>query len=312
MRPPGAAGPIASAPAGWRSACSWPRANESVSSRTARNSDSCFATQPVRTATSPSAWIAPAGGGRRGRTGLVPPVGLPGVARRGGGPARPRRGSPARPEHGHEEAAPPSPAAIEGFLQEVLDYPGNAAAGRARRPGSPGPRALARGPGARLPAALRLQARGRSRPRPRLQLRRDEPVAEHLLSQHRSGAVVRKVLDEGADTGGFLEESLRALWRMFVEGMSSSELEVKALGGMLFGEDRRLLLEEVGLGRERGGASSRCPAWTPGTGRPSANASTTGPSTSRTWGASTRRCWNWNRGSRPSPCAGSGGRSSRS
>mgnify|MGYP000305458831 CR=1 FL=1 len=44
--------------------------------------------------------------------------------------------------------------------------------------------------------------------------------------------LVRDILDRGADTGGFLEQGLRTLWRLFADGMSSSELEVKPLGGM--------------------------------------------------------------------------------
>jgi hypothetical protein len=55
--------------------------------------------------------------------------------------------------------------------------------------------------------------------------------------------VVEKVRDEGAETGGFLGHSLRALFRMFSEGLSSSDLHVSPLGGMLFGSESTPLLD---------------------------------------------------------------------
>ena len=47
---------------------------------------------------------------------------------------------------------------------------------------------------------------------------------------------VRDVLDKGAITGRFLEDGLRVLFRMFTEGLQCTELNVKPLGGALFGE----------------------------------------------------------------------------
>jgi hypothetical protein len=49
--------------------------------------------------------------------------------------------------------------------------------------------------------------------------------------------VVKHVVDRGAVTGSFLADSLRATFRLFSEGLSSSELKVSPLGGMLFGAE---------------------------------------------------------------------------
>jgi hypothetical protein len=90
--------------------------------------------------------------------------------------------------------------------------------------------------------------------------------------------LVRRVLDEGKESGGFLEAGLRTLWRLFAEGMSSSELEIKPLGGMLFGRGATPLLDQLQWGEQavarlldaRGGR--HCPRTgalrSPGCGRP--------------------------------------------
>ena len=57
--------------------------------------------------------------------------------------------------------------------------------------------------------------------------------------------LVRKVLDEGAQTGGMLGEGLRVLFRLFQEGLRSSEMNVSALGGMLFGAGTTPLLDRL-------------------------------------------------------------------
>lgn len=79
--------------------------------------------------------------------------------------------------------------------------------------------------------------------------------------------LVRKVLDQGADTGNFLEGGLRTLWRMFAEGMSSIELEVKALGGMLFGEGTTPLLDRMHWGERAVARLLDALLWTPGSGK---------------------------------------------
>jgi hypothetical protein len=57
--------------------------------------------------------------------------------------------------------------------------------------------------------------------------------------------IVEKVRDEGAETGGFLSASLRALFRLFSDGLSSSDLQVRPLGGMLFGPEATPLLDSL-------------------------------------------------------------------
>ena len=47
---------------------------------------------------------------------------------------------------------------------------------------------------------------------------------------------VRNVIDDGVETGRFLESALRSLFRMFEKGLQSTELVVKPLGGKLFGD----------------------------------------------------------------------------
>ena len=58
----------------------------------------------------------------------------------------------------------------------------------------------------------------------------------------------RAVLDGGAETGGLLEGGLRSLFRMFEEGLACTELNVKPLGGFLFGANRAPLLSDLRWG----------------------------------------------------------------
>lgn len=59
---------------------------------------------------------------------------------------------------------------------------------------------------------------------------------------------VRSVLDKGADTGEFLEQGLRVLFRMFERGLECTELNVKPLGGVLFGENATPILSSLHWG----------------------------------------------------------------
>src|SRR5579872_1401341 len=59
---------------------------------------------------------------------------------------------------------------------------------------------------------------------------------------------VRKVLDEGVISGRFLEESVRKLFQMFVDGLECSELHVRPLGGTLFGQQATPLLADMRWG----------------------------------------------------------------
>ena len=142
--------------------------------------------------------------------------------------------------------------AVEGFLQEVLDHPENAAL-RAERPDSTElARALWR-EGLVLVYRLLFVFKLESSADP---ARAFSFAATSLWRNTYSpntalAPLVRSVLDQGADSGGFLEAGLRTLWRMLSEGMSSSELEVKPLGGMLFGKGATSLLDRMKWG-ERG------------------------------------------------------------
>lgn len=80
-------------------------------------------------------------------------------------------------------------------------------------------------------------------------------------------SLVRKVLDDGAETGGLLEEGLRGLWRMFAHGLSSRELQVSALGGMLFGEGATPLLDRLHWGETAVAKLLDALLWTPSEGR---------------------------------------------
>ena len=59
---------------------------------------------------------------------------------------------------------------------------------------------------------------------------------------------VQGVLFEGAETGGLLEQGLRGLFRMFHEGVECTELNVKPLGGALFGAEATPVLSKLRWG----------------------------------------------------------------
>ncbi|NUQ74893.1 MAG: N-6 DNA methylase [Polyangiaceae bacterium] len=61
------------------------------------------------------------------------------------------------------------------------------------------------------------------------------------------GPIVRKALDEGAETGEMIAGGLRSLFRLFQEGFCWSEMRINKLGGMLFGEDAAPLLDHTNL-----------------------------------------------------------------
>lgn len=62
--------------------------------------------------------------------------------------------------------------------------------------------------------------------------------------------VARKLLDESAQTGRFLEEGLRVLFRIFAEGMELPGLSVRPLGGVLFGAQSTPLLSSLTWGEQ--------------------------------------------------------------
>ncbi|MFL9456937.1 N-6 DNA methylase [Tolypothrix campylonemoides VB511288_2] len=58
----------------------------------------------------------------------------------------------------------------------------------------------------------------------------------------------RKILDDGWETGSFLESGMRALFKMFVSGIECTEMSVKPLGGALFGENATPVLSYLTWG----------------------------------------------------------------
>lgn len=57
--------------------------------------------------------------------------------------------------------------------------------------------------------------------------------------------IVEKIRDHGAETGEFLGHSLRALFRLFSHGLTTNELHVSPLGGMLFGKEATPILDSL-------------------------------------------------------------------
>ncbi len=115
--------------------------------------------------------------------------------------------------------------AIEGFLQETLDHPQNTAARAEYTDSGELARALWR-EGLVLVYRLLFVFKLESSADP---ARAFSFAATSLWRNTYSpntalAPLVRKVLDEGSDTGSLLEGGLRTLWRMFAGGMSSSEL----------------------------------------------------------------------------------------
>lgn len=76
---------------------------------------------------------------------------------------------------------------------------------------------------------------------------------------------VKVVLDERKDTGTLMEDGLRALFRLFVRGLKSSELHVSPLGGQLFGPDTTPLLDQLKWGEQSVALLLQHLLWTPET-----------------------------------------------
>jgi hypothetical protein len=134
--------------------------------------------------------------------------------------------------------------AVERFVQEVLDHPANAA----ELQNHPDRTKLARDlwhEGLvlvyRLLFILKLEST-------------DDPARSFSFSSSSlwrntfSPGValatrVRNVLDDGQETGRYLEDALHNLFRMFADGLECSELHIKPLGGALFGPEAAPLLD---------------------------------------------------------------------
>lgn len=141
-------------------------------------------------------------------------------------------------------------AAVIGFVQEVLDRPENRAALEDARSRSGGADALARElwkEGLLLVYRLLfvLELETSADPARAFSFAATSLWRSTFSPQTALAPLVRRVLDGGAVTGGFLEGGLRALFRVFEDGLASSELRVHALGGMLFGKGALPLLGDL-------------------------------------------------------------------
>ena len=158
--------------------------------------------------------------------------------------------------------------AVEGFMQEVLDHPANAAVLAARDDKA----ALARelwSEGLILVYRLLFIFKLESSPDPaRAFSFASTSLWRNTYSPNTALApYVRALLSEGAETGGMLEGGLRVLFRLFAEGLSSSELTISPLGGMLFGPDAMTLLDRLHWGERAVALLLDRLLWTPGGGK---------------------------------------------
>lgn len=139
-------------------------------------------------------------------------------------------------------------AAVEGFIQEVLDRPENAEH-LSRREELVLARALWR-EGLiliyRLLFTLKLEA---SADPARAFSFASTTLWRNTFSPNAAlGPVARAVLKEHAETGRLLEDGLRTMFRLFSSGITASELKISALGGALFGEGTTPLLDSLHWG----------------------------------------------------------------
>lgn len=139
-------------------------------------------------------------------------------------------------------------AAVEGFIQEVLDRPENA-----RRVAGQNDHAFARELWReglilvyRILFTLKLEA---SADPARAFSFASTTLWRNTFSPNAAlGPVARAVLKEHAETGRLLEDGLRTMFRLFSSGISASELKISALGGALFGESTTPLLDSLHWG----------------------------------------------------------------
>lgn len=139
--------------------------------------------------------------------------------------------------------------AVQRFVQEVLDHPDN----REWLSGQENRAALARNlwhEGLiivyRLLFVLKLESSddpARSFTFASTSLWRNTFSPSMALARY-----VQGVLFDGAETGGLLEAGLRGLFRMFHEGVECTELNVKPLGGALFGAEATPVLSKLRWG----------------------------------------------------------------
>jgi hypothetical protein len=139
--------------------------------------------------------------------------------------------------------------AVERFVQEVLDHPDNRDALAALTDKGRLARDLWREGLVviyRLLFILKLEASddpARAFSLASTSLWRQTFSPSVALARH-----VRQVLDQGAETGQFLEAGVRTLFRLFTEGIQCTELHIAPLGGALFGEHATPHLSKARLG----------------------------------------------------------------
>lgn len=137
-------------------------------------------------------------------------------------------------------------AAVEGFLQAVLDDPANAA--RLRRHTDRD--RLARnlwGESLILVYRLLFILKLESATDPaRAFSFASTALWRHALSPNQAlGPLVRRHLDQGHETGRMLADGLRTVFRVFRDGLSCSELSIAPLGGALFSANATPLLDAL-------------------------------------------------------------------
>ncbi len=137
-------------------------------------------------------------------------------------------------------------AAVEGFLQALLDDPANA--NRLRRPADRND--LARNlwqEGLVLVYRLLFILKLESAADPaRAFSFASTALWRHALSPNQAlGKLVRRHLDQGHETGRMLADGLRFVFRVMRDGLSCSELAIPPLGGALFSTNSTPLLDAL-------------------------------------------------------------------
>jgi hypothetical protein len=135
--------------------------------------------------------------------------------------------------------------AIEGFLQAILDNPGNKGEHELHR------RAEALWEEGlilvyRLLFILKLESA--ADPACAFSFASTSLWRDALSPNRALGPLVRRLLEHGHDTGRMLEDGLRTVFRIFRDGLSCSELSVTPLGGALFGAEATPLLDRLAWG----------------------------------------------------------------